>query len=128
MTQSSARLRPSRAYRFDHRGSGIRLRCSHMATVPQRELRNNTALLLRRVQRGERLTITVHGHAVADLVPVDSQRSFVAFAEIADGLRGLLPGDTGLDEELRDLMEADADDPFDRYEEVMRERRDTGAA
>ena len=40
-----------------------------MATVPQRELRNNTAELLRRVERGERLTITVHGHPVADLVP-----------------------------------------------------------
>lgn len=104
------------------------LRCRNMATVPQRELRNNTAELLRRVERGERLTITVHGHPVADLVPLERPRSFVAFAEIADGLRDLLPVDDRLDEELRDLMTAEPEDPFDRYEEVMRERRDAGAA
>lgn len=100
-----------------------------MATVPQRELRNNTAALLRRVERGERLTITVHGHPVADLVPAERPRSFVPFVEIVDGLRGLLPADPGLEAELRDVMAADdAEDPFDRYEEVMRERRDQGAA
>jgi prevent-host-death family protein len=100
-----------------------------MATVPQRELRNNTAALLRRVERGERLTITVHGHPVADLVPAERPRSFVPFVEIVDGLRGLLPADPGLEAELRDVMGADdAEDPFDRYEEVMRERRDQGAA
>jgi prevent-host-death family protein len=99
-----------------------------MATVPQRELRNNTAELLRRVERGERVTITVHGHPIADLVPIERPSSFVPFAEIADGLRGLLPVRTRLDEELRDLMAAEAEDPFDRYEEVMRDRGDPGAA
>lgn len=99
-----------------------------MATVPQRELRNNTAELLRRVEHGERLTITVHGHPIADLVPIDRPRSFVPFAEIADGLRGLLPVRARLDGELRDLMAAEPEDPFDRYEEVMRERGDPGAA
>jgi len=100
-----------------------------MATVPQRELRNNTAALLRRVQRGEQLTITVHGHPVANLVPAERPRGFVPFAEIADGLRGLLPADPGLEAELRNLMGADdAGDPFDRYEEVMRERSEAGAA
>ena len=83
-----------------------------MATdVPQRELRNNTAGLLRRVEAGERLRITVHGHPVAELVPVDRAQQFVPFDELVRDLRGLiLPGDR-LDEELRDLDETPRD-PF----------------
>ncbi len=99
-----------------------------MATVPQRELRNNTAELLRRVERGERLTITVHGHPIADLVPAERPRGFVPFTEIVEGLHGLLSPDAQLDEELRELMAAEPDDPFDRYEEIMRERPDAGTA
>lgn len=99
-----------------------------MATVPQRELRNNTAELLRRVERGERLTITVHGHPVAELVPRAERRRFVPIGEIARDMGGLLPVDDRLDDEIADLLGGLADDPFDRYEEVLRERRDQGAA
>jgi prevent-host-death family protein len=74
-----------------------------MATVPQRELRNNTAQLLRRVERGERLRITVHGHPVADLVPVERAQTFVPFDEIVGELGGLMRADDPLDEELRGL-------------------------
>lgn len=76
-----------------------------MATVPQRELRNNTAALLRRVERGERVRITVHGHPVADLVPIERARSFVPFAEAVGELRGLMAADDPLDRELRELDE-----------------------
>jgi prevent-host-death family protein len=83
-----------------------------MATdVPQRELRNNTAGLLRRVEAGEHLRITVHGHPVAELVPVDHAARFVPFDEIVDGLRGLMRVDDRLDAELRDLDEPPRD-PF----------------
>ncbi|WP_336921574.1 type II toxin-antitoxin system Phd/YefM family antitoxin [Aquipuribacter sp. SD81] len=41
-----------------------------MSEVAARELRNNTADLLRRVQEGQRVTITSRGRAVAELVPV----------------------------------------------------------
>jgi prevent-host-death family protein len=83
-----------------------------MATdVPQRELRNNTAGLLRRVEAGERLRITVHGHPVAELVPVDSARQFVPFDELVDGLRGLMLPDDRLDEELHQLDQTPRD-PF----------------
>ena len=99
-----------------------------MPTIPQRELRNNTAELLRRVERGERLTITVHGHPVADLVPLKRPRSFVPFAEIVEGLRGLLPPDARLDGHVRELLADEPEDPFDRYEEIRRGRRDAGAA
>ena len=40
-----------------------------MVEVATRELRNDTAGVLRRVEAGERVTITVRGKPVADLVP-----------------------------------------------------------
>lgn len=99
-----------------------------MATVPQRELRNNTAELLRRVERGEHLTITVHGHPVADLVPPQQRRAFVSLEEVTRDLRGLLPADDRLDEEIPELLAGSAEDPFERYEELDRDRRDAGTA
>jgi len=41
-----------------------------MAEIPARELRNDTAGVLRRVEAGEDVTITVHGRPVARLVPL----------------------------------------------------------
>jgi prevent-host-death family protein len=83
-----------------------------MATdVPQRQLRNNTADLLRRVEAGERLRITVHGHPVAELVPVERSDPFVPFNEIVRDLRGLMRADDRLDAELRELDEPPRD-PF----------------
>lgn len=40
-----------------------------MATVPQKELRNNVAEILRRAEAGEEITITVQGREVARLGP-----------------------------------------------------------
>lgn len=83
-----------------------------MATdVPQRELRNNTASLLRRVEAGERLRITVHGHPVAELVPVDRAQQFVPFDELARDLRGLMLPDDRLEQQLKELGETPRD-PF----------------
>jgi prevent-host-death family protein len=44
-------------------------------TIQQSELRNNNAEIMRRVADGESFTITVHGRAVADLVPHQAQRT-----------------------------------------------------
>lgn len=86
------------------------LRCSRMATdVPQRELRNNTARLLRRVEAGERLRITVHGHPVAELAPIDRAHEFVPFDELVSELQGLMLPDDRLDEELHQLDDAPRD-------------------
>ncbi len=41
-----------------------------MREIPQRELRNNVAAVLREVEAGERLRVTVRGRPVADLVPI----------------------------------------------------------
>ena len=98
-----------------------------MPTTPQRELRNHTAEVLRRAERGERLTITVHGHPVAELVPLARARRFVPIAAIVEDLKGLLSPDDRLDEELRGSKQGSPEDPFDRYAEVMAERGDAGA-
>lgn len=83
-----------------------------MATqVPQRYLRNNTAELLRRVQAGERLEITVHGHPVAELGPVETADAFVGRDELVRDFTGLLLADDSLDEDLR-RGDWEPDDPF----------------
>lgn len=41
-----------------------------MATIPQRELRNNVGEALRRAEAGERIVVTVNDRPVAELGPV----------------------------------------------------------
>ena len=54
-----------------------------MKTIPQRELRNRIGRVLREVERGRQMRITVAGRPVADLVPIAGvRRTFVARAEI----------------------------------------------
>ena len=45
-----------------------------MPTIPQKELRNNVADVLRRAEAGEEFTITVAGRPVAQLGPVQRRR------------------------------------------------------
>ena len=45
-----------------------------MADVSSRDLRNHTADVLRRVEAGERLRISVNRRPVAELVPLDRPR------------------------------------------------------
>jgi prevent-host-death family protein len=57
-------------------------------TISQRELRNDSGAIMRRVEQGERFTVTRNGVPVADLVPhdraaVDRRQRFVPVAEIA---------------------------------------------
>lgn len=83
-----------------------------MATrVPQRELRNHTAEVLRRVEQGEHVEITVNGRPVAELRPIESRREFVPSEELRRKFAGLLPADDPLAEELK-AADTPADDPF----------------
>ena len=85
-----------------------------MATeVPQRALRNETAALLRRVEAGERLTITVHGHPVAELGPVPSQRQFIGSDELYDRLGDVLDAGDDLAADIRASGDDVAADPFE---------------
>ena len=45
-----------------------------MREIPQRELRNNVSAVLREVESGETLRVTVRGRPVADLVPVSARK------------------------------------------------------
>jgi prevent-host-death family protein len=56
-----------------------------MRMIPQRELRNRISEVLRRVEAGERLRITVDGRPVADLVPLGgARRTFVPRDEVTE--------------------------------------------
>jgi prevent-host-death family protein len=55
-----------------------------MTLVGARDLRNDTAGLLRRVQAGEEVVITVRGKPVAQLVPMGpARRQWLSRAELA---------------------------------------------
>lgn len=82
-----------------------------MTTVAQRELRNDTAAVLRRVAAGETVRITSNGRPIADLVPVDRATTFVALSDLVGGIGGVLRIEDRLDDELRELDD-DARDPF----------------
>lgn len=73
--------------------------------VGTRELRNNTASVLRRVEAGETVTVTVGGRAVAVLAPVSRRRQWIPRAEVDARFEGRL-ADRGL---LRDLAELSPD-------------------
>ena len=62
-------------------------------------------------EAGERLRITVHGHPVAELVPIRRSQQFVPFDELVNGLQGLMRTDDRLDQELRQVDEPPRD-PF----------------
>ncbi|MCL4449642.1 MAG: type II toxin-antitoxin system prevent-host-death family antitoxin [Actinobacteria bacterium] len=71
--------------------------------VPSRELRNDTASLLRRVQEGEKITITVRGNPVAQLIAAKvSKKRPLSRKEFAEILK-LRQSDPGLRADLARL-------------------------
>ena len=61
-------------------------------TIPQRELRNDVARVLREVAAGEELTVTVRGEPVAELRPARGRPTrFAPVAGTAAELRALGP-------------------------------------
>jgi prevent-host-death family protein len=54
-----------------------------MATIPQKELRNQVGEVLRRAEAGERFTITVSGRPVAELGPLRT-RQWVSSTQLSD--------------------------------------------
>ncbi|HVX19832.1 MAG TPA: type II toxin-antitoxin system prevent-host-death family antitoxin [Acidimicrobiales bacterium] len=79
-----------------------------MTTIPQKMLRNEVGAVLRRVEAGETMTVTVAGRPVAELVPT-GRRHWVSGAALASVWR--TPAPRGLAEDLRGL-EAGLADPF----------------
>ena len=81
-----------------------------MTTIPQKELRNQVGEVLRRVEAGERITVTVSGRPVAELSPVHKHR-WVSGTALARVWRGPAPRDLERDLERLDPCLID---PFDR--------------
>lgn len=90
-------------------------------TISQRELRNDSGVIMRRVEQGESFTVTRNGTPVADLVPHDAgsvgrRPRFVPVELIASGA-ATLP-DWGVREfshEQRDLDRVVDDRDVDRW-------------
>ena len=74
-----------------------------MSVVASRELRNDTAGVLRRVQAGEEVTITVNGRAVAMITAVQPRRRrWVSRTELVKRLQ-TSQADPGLRDDLTQL-------------------------
>lgn len=98
-----------------------------MRTIGARELRNDSAKILRELQQGEEFEVTVKGEPVGVLlmrpVPVRPQR-LVPAESARDMFEGLIPlARTDLDEWKRDIREAYDDEVEDPHERVERLRR-----
>jgi prevent-host-death family protein len=75
--------------------------------VSVRELRNHTADVLRRVEGGERLTVTVDRRPVAELVPLPARATWVPKQRALDAL---VQADPGLRTDLADALPDIIDD------------------
>jgi prevent-host-death family protein len=69
--------------------------------VSVRELRNHTADVLRRVEAGERLRVTVDRRPVAELIPLPSRASWVPRQRVLDAL---VQADAGLRDDLAEAL------------------------
>lgn len=80
-----------------------------MTTIPQKELRNQVSDVLRRVEAGESLIVTVSGRPVAELSPIHRHRwvSGPALRNVWNG-----PSARTLDRDL-ERLDASLADPFD---------------
>ncbi len=81
-----------------------------MDTVGLRELRQDASELVRRVENGEQIDITVSGRLAARLVPV-TPKIWRRWEDVADALVG--PGDPDWVQD-RDLIAQSLANPWDR--------------
>jgi prevent-host-death family protein len=75
--------------------------------VSVRELRNHTADVLRRVEAGERLRVTVDRRPVAELIPLPTRATWVPKRRALDAL---VQADPALRKELEEALPDTVDD------------------
>lgn len=80
-----------------------------MSDISSRELRNNTASVLRRVEAGERVRVLVNRRPVAELVPLDRPLTMTG-AEL-ERIRREAPLDAGFLDELRAMRDQRIEPP-----------------
>jgi prevent-host-death family protein len=71
------------------------------ADVSVRELRNHTAEVLRRVEAGERLRVTVDRRPVAELAPLPARDTWVPRERVVESL---VQADRGLRDDLSEAL------------------------
>ena len=81
-----------------------------MVEVASRELRNDTAGVLRKVEAGETVVITRRGKPVANLVPHQAEEQrWLSPKEVVE-IRGLAGADPGWGDFLKELRSETTDD------------------
>ncbi|MEP7036059.1 MAG: type II toxin-antitoxin system prevent-host-death family antitoxin [Actinomycetota bacterium] len=81
-----------------------------MTTVASRDLRNHTAEVLRQVADGARVTVTVNGAAVAEIIPMRATRRASMSKRDLIALLAYHQADPGLREDLARLAGESTDD------------------
>ena len=89
-----------------------------MTEIPLRELRNDTSGVLRRVEDGERFTVTVSGRPVAQLIPLPRRKPYLTWEELTTA-----QADPGLYDELREMLPDTTDDIKDPWDRAQRRSR-----
>ena len=83
-----------------------------MADIPARDLRNNVSGVLRRVEAGERLRVTVSGRPVAELAPLAARPRTISWETFLAGSDDW-QADAGLAKDLAELLPDTTEDvPF----------------
>jgi len=80
-----------------------------MEEVSVRELRNHVSAVLRRVEAGERLRVTVRGRPVAELAPLTQRPTSLPWDELWGQLENAR-ADPGLADDLARLLPDTTDD------------------
>ncbi len=80
-----------------------------MTDVAARELRNDVSGVLRRVEAGERLRVTVSGRPVAELVPLPRREQTMSWHQFRQHLQGGR-ADPQLTIDLAELLPGSTDD------------------
>jgi prevent-host-death family protein len=83
-------------------------------TISQRELRNDNAEIMRRVEAGESFVVTRNGKPIADLVPHGPSRKRKTLRDMQEEFRQLPPID--VEQWYRDRADADEFFGDDRIE------------
>ncbi len=77
--------------------------------IPQRELRNNVSAVLREVESGQTLRVTVRGRPVAELVPLSPRREHLSPGDVKRILRDA-PLDPSFTADVEEVVGATIDE------------------
>ena len=97
----------------------MRYNCAMATEIRQSELRNDNAVIMRRVAEGESFVVTVNGRPVADVMPHRrdaGRRRFVPTADTVAALTATPLSEQGAEQWWRDIREGVDDEPTDPWE------------